>query len=132
MARAEETARRLAIVCAWEQRIGGRLRSSPLGSDVLVQEVLEAAREGGEVADRVDVLHGVLQALGDQQGLYAYGDHRYTSDRGVHAVGVDRGRPAEPVYFCPTARCTRLWWPQGPVPVPRCTVSGDALCRGRL
>ncbi|MFB7477088.1 hypothetical protein [Kitasatospora sp. NPDC056184] len=131
MADTQETARRLAIVCAREQEIGGRLRAGPLGSDDLLRELIQAARAGEDVADRVDTLHSVLEAIGVVRGLYAFDEHGSAGDRGVHAVGVDRGLPAEPVHLCPNARCARFWWPQGPAPVPRCTVSGDALRRER-
>ncbi|MEU9078760.1 hypothetical protein ACFYUY_38520 [Kitasatospora sp. NPDC004745] len=135
MPRPEETARRLGIVCAREQELGARLRAGPLRSDALVRDLLEAVRQGEDVADRVDALHNVLVAVGVPQGLYAYDEHGRTGDRGVHVAGADRGRSAEPVYLCPlgpAARCGRFWWQQGPVPVPRCAVSGDALCRERL
>lgn len=132
MAELDEAARRLAIVCAKVDDIRSRLCSVPIGNDTALEELLTAARGGGEIAAPMDVLHAVLQALGDTQGIYGYSDNGYTSDRGVHPAGVDRQRPAEPVYLCPAGRCTRYWWPQGPVPVPHCVISGDPLRRDRL
>ncbi|MFD4604364.1 hypothetical protein ACFWPQ_40905 [Streptomyces sp. NPDC058464] len=132
MAGFDETAQRLALVCSNVEAIRGRLRNAPAGDDTLLEEVLTAARGGGEIAGPVDVLHAVLQALGDAQGLYAYSPQRRPPDRGVHPAGTDRKRPAEPVYVCPDTRCARFWWPDGPAPVPRCAISGDALRRNRL
>lgn len=131
MTQHDEAAHRLAIVCANAEGISARLRNSRAGSDTIVQDLLTAARRGDDVSDAVDVLHAVLQALGDVQGLYAYGDNGRTADRGVRAVGIDRECSPEPIYLCPTARCTRYWWPQGPAPVPHCAVS-DATLRREL
>ncbi|MFF7174776.1 hypothetical protein [Streptomyces pseudovenezuelae] len=127
-----ETAQRLAAVCSSVEKIRGRLLNSPAGNDDILEEVLIAARSDGEIAGPVDVLHAVLQALGDAQGLYSYSDNGRTVDRGVHPAGIDRERPAEAVYLCPAARCARFWWPQGPVPVARCAISGEALRWDRL
>ncbi len=121
----------MAIVCAQEQEIGRRLRAGQLGSDDLLRELIRAARAGEDVGDRLDTLHTVLEAVGVVRGLKAFDQHGTTGDRGVHAVGIDRGLPSDPVYLCPEARCTRFWRPQGPAPVPRCAVSGDALHRER-
>ncbi|MDX3113314.1 hypothetical protein [Streptomyces scabiei] len=133
MTESGEAAQRLAIVCERADDIRRRLRDSPARDDAVLEELLTAAREGGETAGPVDVLHGVLRALGDYQGLYTYsGDGMRAGDRGVHLAGADREHASEPVYLCPAARCTRSWWPQGPVPVPRCAISGDALRRDRL
>lgn len=125
----------LAIVCANVEDIRRRLRGYPAGDDTVLEEVLTAALGEGEMAGPVGELHAVLQALGDAQGLYAYSDNGRTADRGVHSVhpaGVDHECPAEPVYLCPAGRCARFWWPQGPVPVPHCAISGDTLRRDRL
>lgn len=132
VAHSDETAQRLAAVCSGVEDIRRRLRGHPAGDDTVLEEVLTAARSGGEMAGPVDALHLVLQALGDVQGLYAYSNSGRTADRGVHPAGVDHECPAEPVYLCPAGRCARFWWPQGPVPVPRCAISGDALRRDRL
>ncbi|OEJ21653.1 hypothetical protein AS594_39750 [Streptomyces agglomeratus] len=131
MAESNETAQRLAIVCAKAENIRQRL-CSLAGSDTLLEELLAAARSGGEIAEPVDVLHAVLQGFGDAQGLYAYSDSGRTGDRSVRAGGTNRECSPELVYLCPAARCTRSWWPQGPVPVPRCAISGDTLRRDRL
>ncbi|MFD7003806.1 hypothetical protein ACFWA5_48135 [Streptomyces mirabilis] len=130
MAEPDETARSmLAIVCVNAEDIRRRLCNGPTGNAALLEEVLTAARGGRETSGPVDVLHAVLQALGDARGLYAY---RRTAGRGVHPPGADRECPDEPVYLCPAARCARFWWPEGPVLVPRCAISGDALRRDRL
>jgi hypothetical protein len=128
----DETTRRLAIVCANVEKIRRRLRDGPTGDDAVLEGLLTAARGDGGTTRAVDVLHAVLQSLGDAQGLYAFSEHGRTADRGVRAVGVDRDASAEPVYLCPGRRCARYWWPQGPVPIPRCAISGDPLCRDEL
>ncbi|GAX57487.1 hypothetical protein SO3561_09057 [Streptomyces olivochromogenes] len=122
----------MAIVCANVEHIRRRLCDSPAGDDTVLQELLNTARGGGEVAGPVNVLHSVLQALGDLQGLSTYTIRRRTGDRDVHPAGTDRERPSEPVYLCPATRCARSWWPQGPVPVPHCAISGEALRRDQL
>ncbi len=132
MADCDETAQRLTFVCSGVEDIRRRLCNHPAGDDTVLEDVLTAVRDGGEMAGPVDTLHRVLQALGDAQGLYAYSDNGHTADRGVHPAGADRERPAEPVYLCPAGRCARFWWPQGPAPVPRCEINGDALRRDRL
>ncbi len=126
---ADETAQRLAAVCSSVEEIRKRLHNSPAGNDGILEEVLIAARRDGEIAGPVDVLHAVLQGLGDARGLHAY---IRTADRGVHPAGADRESTSEPVYLCPAAQCARFWWSQGPVPVPRCAISGGALRRDRL
>ncbi|MCX4694789.1 hypothetical protein [Streptomyces sp. NBC_01408] len=128
---AQRTKERLGIVCAKAEEIRDDLRNGALGNDDLLEEVLTAARERRDITDRLDQLHAVLQAEGDAQGLHGY-DDRGLTDRRVHAAGVHRARPAETVYICPTNRCARFWWPQGPSPVPRCVVSSDPLLRARL
>ncbi|MFF3453112.1 hypothetical protein ACFYXH_02060 [Streptomyces sp. NPDC002730] len=128
----DEAAQRLAVVCANAEAIRARLCGGPTGDDAVLEEVLSAARGGGETDRALDVLHAVLQALGDAQGLHAYSKNGRTADRGVYAAGVDRDGLGEPVFLCPSQRCARYWWPQGPVPAPRCAISGDALRRERL
>lgn len=133
MAEPDEEAQRLAIVCANVEKIRKRLRESRAGSDAVLEELLSAARGGGDVEGAVNVLHAVLQALGDAQGLYAYSENRRPTGRsGVHAAGVHHNHLSEPVFLCPAHRCSRYWWPQGPAPVPRCEISGDALRRDWL
>ncbi|MFI6004870.1 hypothetical protein ACIA98_31440 [Streptomyces sp. NPDC051366] len=131
MTEADETARRLGIVCANADRIRGRLRRGPTGNDAVLQEVLTAVQDGRETARPVDDLHAVLQSLGDNQGLYAYGGTGSTAERRVHAAGVHRDRSGESVYLCPADRCTRYGWP-GHGPAPVCAVSGDPLRLDRL
>ncbi|MER6346480.1 hypothetical protein ACWC10_37145 [Streptomyces sp. NPDC001595] len=124
-------------MCAHAEDIRRRLRAGPPGSDSLLDDVLNASRggdgDGGSVARAVNVLHSVLQALGDSQGLYSYVDHERSADRDFRAAGVDPYAGAgETVYLCPALRCTRRWWPQGAMPVPTCTISADVLRRDRL
>ncbi|WP_331769521.1 hypothetical protein OG948_37825 (plasmid) [Embleya sp. NBC_00888] len=129
----EAIALALAIVCSRAEEIRTRLRNSPVGGDAALEELLTAARGGGRTADRLDVLHAILQALGDARGLYAYGDDGRVENRDVHAAGLGRVESAtDLVYLCPDSRCTRSWWPQGSAPVPHCVVSGSTLRRDRL
>jgi hypothetical protein len=96
-----------------------------------VEQVLTAIRGGGDISGPLAVLHAVLQADGDPQGLDGYTGTR-GSIRGVQPVGIDRDCTAERVYLCPAGLCARYWWPQGPTAVPRCAVSGTALRQDRL
>ncbi|MEU3091618.1 hypothetical protein ACWCQ0_31495 [Streptomyces massasporeus] len=128
MTELDVAAQRLAAACADVEDIRRRLRESPAGSDALLEEVLTAARNGGEISGPCDVLHGVLQALGTR-GLT--GSTR-SGCPDVHPAGVTRDSSTEPVYLCPIARCQRYWLPEGPAPVPRCAVTDGALRRGRL
>ncbi|WP_159064226.1 hypothetical protein [Streptomyces canus] len=124
----DSTAQKVAIVCANMIDIRRCLSSGPTG-DAVLDDLVATARSGGDVTAAVNTLHEVLQAVtSDVKGLHAYGDNGRT-DRGPHGgpVSAPGLRPGEPVFLCPANRCTRHWWPQGPVPVPRCAISGQVL-----
>ncbi|MFK0046407.1 hypothetical protein ACIQU4_20345 [Streptomyces sp. NPDC090741] len=131
MAEAEETARELGIVCANADAIRGRLRRGPAGDDAALEDLLTAARGGLETGYAFEVLHAVLQTLGDPQGLHAYSETGGSAGRGVHAAGIARDRSGEPVYLCPAHRCTRYGWPDRAT-APLCAISGDRLRLDRL
>ncbi|MFE5108296.1 hypothetical protein [Streptomyces sp. NPDC056663] len=123
-------AERLAAVCAHLEEIRADLRDGPGGDEGPVERVLAAARDGGDTAGALAVLHAVLQAGGDPLGLDGYTDHA-GAIRGLRPAGISTTR-AEPVYLCPAGRCARYWWPQATVPVPHCTISSSMLRRERL
>lgn len=125
-----DTAERLAVVCAHLEEIREDLRRGHSGGEDLVDEVLVTARAGGDITDRLAVLHAVLQAGGDAHGLDGYGDSG-PGTRGLRPVGIS-DRPGEQLYLCPGSRCARYWWPQPATDVPHCAVSGTALRRERL
>ncbi|MFD4231398.1 hypothetical protein [Streptomyces sp. NPDC058545] len=127
---APDGAERLAAVCAHLKEIRGDLRSGPGGDEGPVERVLAAARNGGDVAGTLAVLHAVLQAGGDPQGLHGYTDQA-GAIRGLRLAGINTTR-AEPVYLCPAGRCARYWWPLPAVPVPHCAISNTLLRRERL
>ncbi|MEV5349728.1 hypothetical protein ACIG54_37320 [Streptomyces achromogenes] len=129
-AAATDGAEGLAAVCAHLEEIRADLRSGPGGDEGPVERVLAAARDGGDVAGTLAVLHAVLQAGGDPQGLHGYADHP-RAVRGLRPAGISTTR-TEPVYVCPAGRCARYWWPQPAVPVPHCEISSTLLRRERL
>ncbi|MFD5782641.1 hypothetical protein [Streptomyces sp. NPDC126933] len=123
-------AERLAAVCAHLEEIRADLRSGPGGDEGPVERVLAAARDGDDPEGTLAVLHAVLQADGDPQGLDGYTNHAGAT-RGLRPAGISTTR-AELVYVCPAGRCARYWWPQAAVPVPHCAISGIPLRRERL
>ena len=129
-AAAPDGAQRLAAVCAHLKEIRADLRGGPGGDEGPVERVLAAARDGGDVAGTLAVLHAVLQADGDPLGLDGYTDHTGAT-RGLRPAGISTTR-AEPVYLCPAGRCARYWLPLTTVPVPHCTISNSMLRRERL
>ncbi|MFD3993318.1 hypothetical protein [Streptomyces sp. NPDC058583] len=123
-------AERLAAVCAHLEEIRADLRSGPSGEDDLLERVLAAARDGGDVAGTISVLHAVLQAGGDPMGLDGYTDSAGAT-RGLRPAGISSAR-TELVYLCPAGRCARYWWPQATAPVPHCAINGSILRQERL
>ncbi|MFE7161713.1 hypothetical protein [Streptomyces sp. NPDC057636] len=123
-------AERLAAVCAHLEEIREDLRSGPGGDEGPAEDVLSVARDGGDVVAALTVLHAILQAGGDPQGLDGYTDHAGAT-RGLRPAGISSAR-AELVYLCPAGRCARYWWPQAAAPVPHCTIIGSTLRRERL
>ncbi|QHY98252.1 hypothetical protein SSPS47_24355 [Streptomyces sp. S4.7] len=123
-------AERLAAVCGHLEEIRADLRSGPGGDEDPVEQVLAAVQDGGDLAGTLAVLHAVLQADGDPQGLDGYTDHA-GGIRGLQPAGISTTR-AEPIYVCPAGRCARYWWPQPVVPVPKCAISSTPLRRERL
>ncbi|MFI8192090.1 hypothetical protein ACIF8T_25455 [Streptomyces sp. NPDC085946] len=127
---AEVVAERLAVVCAHLAQIRRDVREGPGGDETPVDLLLATARDGGDVAGPLAVLHAVLQAGGDPQGLDGY-TGTGAATRGVRPAGIS-DRPAETVYLCPAGRCARHWWPRATAAVPHCAISGAALRRERL
>ncbi|MFF2644958.1 hypothetical protein ACFVUB_34600 [Streptomyces niveus] len=123
-------AERLAAVCAHLEEIRADLRSGPGGDEGPVERVLAAARDGEDSAGTLAVLHAVLQADGDPQGLDGYTNHAGAT-RSLRPAGISTTR-AELVYMCPAGRCARYWWPQPAVSVPQCAISSTPLHQGRL
>ncbi|MEQ4720606.1 hypothetical protein [Nonomuraea sp. B19D2] len=126
---AERAAEGLAIVCAHVEEIRADLRSGSRGDDAPLERVLATARAGEDIAGPLDALHLALRADGDALGLNGYDEG---GTRAIQAAGITVTDPGEVVYLCPDGRCVRYWWPAGGTPVPRCTISGDALRRDRL
>ncbi|MFE0653720.1 hypothetical protein ACFVZH_34680 [Streptomyces sp. NPDC059534] len=129
-AASSDAAERLAAVCTHLEAIREDLRGGPGGDEGPVEDVLTTARNGGDVASTLAVLHAVLQADGDPQGLDGYTDHA-SATRGLRPAGISSAR-AELVYLCPAGRCARHWWPQAAASVPHCAISGSMLRRERL
>ncbi|QXE38142.1 hypothetical protein KQY30_31850 [Streptomyces sp. GMY02] len=127
---APDGAERLAAVCAHLEEIRADLRDGPGGEHGPVERVLAAAHGGGDVVAPLAVLHAVLQAGGDPQGLDGYTDHA-GAIRGLRPAGISTTR-AEQVYLCPAGRCARYWWPKAAAPVPHCAISNSTLRRERL
>ncbi|MFJ4526201.1 hypothetical protein ACIP4Y_35685 [Streptomyces sp. NPDC088810] len=125
---ARGSAERLAAVCAHLEEIRRHLREGP--GEGPVERLLDAARDGQDFAGPLMLLHAVLQAGGDPQGLDGYADTG-SATRGVRSVGISV-QPGERVYLCPDGRCARYWWPQSTGEVPRCAISGNALQPERL
>ncbi|SFT29832.1 hypothetical protein [Streptomyces sp. ok210] len=123
-------AERLAAVCTHLEEIRADLRSGPSEEVDLLERVLAAARDGGDIAGMISVLHAALQAGGDPLGLDGYTDHS-GAIRSLRPAGISSAR-AELVYLCPEGRCARYWWPQATAPVPHCAISGSILRRERL
>ncbi|TVZ94919.1 hypothetical protein FB157_10422 [Streptomyces sp. BK340] len=124
----QRRASRLAAVCTREAEIRNRLCGRTAGDSVELEEVLAAARNGGDLAAALDKLHGALRtALNDARGLDAYAGDAGTGGRGLFAAGVDRRVPAEPILLCPRQLCQRHEWPGDPASAPLCAVTGDPL-----
>ncbi|MFF3137677.1 hypothetical protein [Streptomyces mirabilis] len=125
-----EAANRLAVACAYLDEIRRDLRQE-LGEDQALEQVLAAARDGGDLAGPLTALHAVLQAAnGDPLGLDGYAGTG-SGTRGLQPVGIS-DRPGERVYLCPAGRCARYWWPQATTSVPHCHISDADLRRERL
>lgn len=132
---AERVATQLGVVCAHLDEIRRDLLDGVAGSASPLEEALAAVRSGDDVAGPLDVLHAMLQADGDPQGLNGYGQGD-AATRSLRPVGIAAGAPGETVYVCPlmgqSDRCARYWWPQGAAPVPTCSISGSPLHRDRI
>ncbi|MET8729417.1 hypothetical protein ABZV81_19890 [Streptomyces parvus] len=133
---AQRTAERLAAVCAHAEVVRDDLRSGTPGEDALLERLLAAMRTGDRTAEALEALHSALRAAGDPLGLDGYTDGVSAGSRSLRPAGVD-GSPAgghhgEIAYFCPLGTCARYWFPEGPAPVPKCSVIGRALRRDRL
>jgi hypothetical protein len=123
---------RLAGACGFEADIRRRLCAGPVGDATVLENVLTAARGGGDLTGPLETLHAVLQAIGDPDGLDRYTGPSGVGDRGVHAAGVDRGTPNGTVWLCPTRTCLRFTWPSGAAQAPRCAVTGADLLSSEL
>ncbi|MER0242745.1 hypothetical protein AAHZ94_12070 [Streptomyces sp. HSW2009] len=123
------TAERLAALCAHLAEIREILQER-LGGDETLAQLLAAAQDGGDLSEPLAVLHAVLQADGDPQGLDGYSGTG-PGTRSLRPAGISP-QSGELVYVCPASRCTRYWWPQATTSVPHCALSGTSLRRERL
>jgi len=113
----------LAYVCGQLKVLRMDLSEDPGGMAVL-QQLLTAAREGGDIVGPLEALHVALQTAGDAMGVYGH-------TRGLRPAGVRRG-PLELIYRCPVSRCSRYWWPGATANRPRCAITDQPLQRERL
>ncbi|MFJ8162345.1 hypothetical protein ACIRBY_15630 [Streptomyces sp. NPDC096136] len=120
---AERTRAALAYVCTHVEEIREDLLDT--GDAVPLDRVTAALHTDGDVSGPLDVLHARLQADGDAAGVYG-------SSRSVRLAGTSAAGAGHTVYLCPTARCSRWWWPQDTAPLPRCGIVGQSLRRTRL
>ncbi|MEU0163276.1 hypothetical protein ABZ154_31905 [Streptomyces sp. NPDC006261] len=130
-------AERLAVVCAHFEEIRSDLLAE-IGDDSSLQELLRAIRTDEEIPSALEALHTALRAGGDALGLRGYAEDG-TVTRGLRPVGISGGASGggdalggEITYICPTRRCARFWWPQGPTALPECAITGAPLRRERL
>lgn len=122
----EDTEAGLGVVCEHADDIRDRLEREPGGS-ALVDAVLRAARDGGDVPVGLSRLRGALAALGGR-GLDEYADGiHYVGAGDADVTGIGLPRPASALYRCPGNRCTRTWEPTPAEDVPTCRVSGTRL-----
>jgi hypothetical protein len=131
---AQLTAAALAYVCPRVAEIRNALRTGPGGDDTVLDRLLDAFRDGADLTDLLDLLHGLLQAGGNALGLYGRFDHG-AGTRALRPAGIDVSLTAlsDIVYVCPVSRCSRYEWPQTAPSVPRCQFSEDRhLLRERL
>ncbi|WP_017571999.1 hypothetical protein [Nocardiopsis halotolerans] len=126
----EDTETGLGVVCEHASAVRDRLRRVHGGS-ALVDAVLVAAREGGDVAAELACLQEALVAI-DGRGLSAHADGiRYVGPADLEVPGTGLPRPASALFGCPQGRCVRTWEPTPAEDVPVCLVSGAPLRSGR-
>ncbi len=98
------------------------------GGAGVLDDLLSALHDGGDVGGRIDALHAALQRGGDALGVYG-------NVRGVLPRTLDdfaAPRPAETVYLCPGHRCARYRWPEPGAAAPVCAVDGVPMVAERL
>jgi hypothetical protein len=115
----------LAYVCGQLDQIRADLRGDGTGDVSPLQRLLDAVRDGQDIADPLDALHAVLQESGDALGVYGHGA------RGLRPAGVEDG-PLEIAYLCPVGRCSGRRWPEVTAFPVRCDITGKDLRRERL
>jgi hypothetical protein len=124
---ADSTADAIAYVCNNLVDIRACLES--VSDPAVLDRLLEAVRSGEDAAGPMDDLNAVLQAAGDELGVYGYTRGAGTE---MSLPGIGPPRPVEVVYLCPANRCSRYWWPDSSAAVPVCALEGQPLCAERL
>ncbi|MET9547121.1 hypothetical protein ABZY36_17665 [Streptomyces sp. NPDC006627] len=128
------TADALAYVCANIDDIRDTLRDSGPEHMALLDELLTAACDNGDLGPLLDALHAVVQAGGDARGVYVWVSE--VSTRGLPCIGPATvpgfGPPSETAFLCPLRRCTRFWLPRAGEPEPCCEINGVPLRKDRL
>jgi hypothetical protein len=115
-----------AYVCGHLDDIRWQLERS--GDSNILDDLLAALHDGGDVAAGLDALHDALQRGGDALGVY--GNARSALPRSLGDFAA--GRPAETVYLCPGRRCARYRWPEPGAGPPQCAVDGAPMVAERL
>lgn len=112
----------LAYVCGHLDQVRADLQGDGAGDVSPLQRLLDAVRDGQDLADLLDALHAAVQNSGDALGVYGHGV------RGLRPTGVEDG-PMEIVYLCPVGRCSGRRWPGVATFPVRCQISEQDLRR---
>lgn len=118
----------VAYVCTHLEEIRDGLRCGATGGNEgdeaeELEQLLVAVRGGGDVGAALRRLHERLLAEGDSLGVLG-------QSRGTPAqfVGVAEPYRPEPIYLCPSRRCSRFCWPKASAEEPPiCEIDGAAM-----
>ncbi|WP_329114840.1 hypothetical protein [Streptomyces sp. NBC_01465] len=114
----------VALICDQLDNIRTTLETYGAQGSAALDRVLAALRHGEDPAGPLELLHEALLAAGDAAGLHGHA-------RGIGVSGFDTLLPDKWVTLCPTSRCARHSWPDGP-DTPHCRISDRPLRRERL
>ncbi|MFD3558191.1 hypothetical protein ACFWVU_00750 [Streptomyces sp. NPDC058686] len=126
---AEQIADGIAQFCENIERTRATLARAPADGTRLLDELLDALRNGTDPSEQLEAVHHALRRGQDAIGVFG----RTRDISMATPPGIPPARTDEPVLLCPRADnpCTRYGWPT-PGSTHVCHVTGTPLRRSTL